>query len=345
MERDATRADLDALLNEARLRFAEAITDDDLVQAKAAYLGRQGFVRELMARMRELDADGKKAWGAAVNAWKDAVEASWEARRAALMQARRIADLATQREDLTLPTRAPRSGARHPLRIVEDAMLTIFEELGYDIATGPQWETDFHNFEALNFPPDHPARDMQDTFHVREGGLLRTHTSCVQIRTLLANKPPVRIVAPGGVFRSDPFDARHSPAFHQLEGLVIDRNITMAHLKGTLEAFVERFFGERLATRFRPSFFPFTEPSAEVDVQCPACHGDGCRVCSHTGWLEILGSGMVHPKVLEAVGLDPTEWQGFAFGIGFERNAMRLFEVHDIRTFYENDQRFLAQFI
>lgn len=339
------REELDRLVREARARFEEAGSDDALNREKAAYVGRAGQLTALMKRMRELDPPDRPAFGQAVNAAKQALEDALEQRRAELRSARMSAELAGTRVDVTLPGRGTDLGSLHPLRRVEDDLIGIFRDLGYDVARGPEVETDFHNFSALNFPPDHPARDMQDTFHL-EGGehLLRTHTSSVQIRTMLANAPPLRIIAPGAVYRSDEIDMTHSPCFHQLEGLVVDRGIRMSHLKGTLQAFAERLFGDGVRIRLRPSFFPFVEPGAEVDVSCVFCGGKGCRICSHTGWIEILGAGMVHPAVFEAVGLDPDTWTGFAFGMGIERIAMLRYGVTDIRLFYENDLRFLAPF-
>ena len=332
------------LLEEARRVFNAAPNEDVLHQVKAQFLGKQGHLRELMGRLPTLPPEERKAWGQEVNRLKVSIEALLEERKAGLRRERRAQDIASTFVDLTLPGRAPLPGTAHPLRLVEDQIVDVFRDMGYDVASGPQVETDFHNFEALNFPPDHPARDMQDTFHLEGGRLLRTHTSGMQIRAMLANEPPLRLVAPGAVFRRDDFDARHSPSFHQVEGLVVDRGITLAHLKGTLEVFAARFFGADTRIRLRPSFFPFTEPSAEVDALCPACGGSGCGVCSQSGWIEILGCGMVHPNVFRAVGLDPEVWTGFAFGIGVERTAMRLFGVHDIRDFYTNDLRFLSAF-
>jgi phenylalanyl-tRNA synthetase alpha chain len=245
--------------------------------------------------------------------------------------------------DLTLPGRRPPFGSVHPLTRVHDEIVSIFVGLGFSVAEGPEIESDYYNFEALNLPPDHPARDMQDTFYLSQDTLLRTHTSPVQIRTMQAQKPPVRIICPGKVYRRDA-DITHSPQFTQFEGLAVDRDISMADLKGTLELFALEMFGPRSKIRFRPSFFPFTEPSAEVDVLCFLCGGDGCRVCKQSGWLEILGSGMVHPQVLRNVGYDPEEVTGWAFGMGVERIAMLKYGVDDIRLFFENDLRFLRQF-
>jgi phenylalanyl-tRNA synthetase alpha chain len=235
-------------------------------------------------------------------------------------------------------------GAKHPLTVVLDEIKEIFIGMGFDIVEGPEVEYDYYNFEALNIPKDHPARDTQDTFYITDNILLRTQTSPVQVRVMEKQKPPIRIISPGRVYRSDAVDATHSPLFHQIEGLVVDKGITMADLKGTLEAFVKRLYGEDSVVRFRPHHFPFTEPSAEVDVQCFSCHGKGCRLCKGEGWIEILGCGMVHPKVLSNCGIDPEEYSGFALGMGLERVVMRRYQIDDLRMFYENDVRFLKQF-
>jgi phenylalanyl-tRNA synthetase alpha chain len=280
--------------------------------------------------------------GAAANEAKQALEALLEEKLEAARDAERRAARARQRVDLTLPGRRPPFGTVHPLTRVQDEIVSTFMGLGFSVAEGPEIESDYYNFEALNIPRDHPARDMQDTFYLSDDTLLRTHTSPVQIRTMQSQPPPVRIVVPGKVYRRDA-DITHSPMFHQVEGLAVDRDISMADLKGTLELFARRMFGADSRIRFRPSFFPFTEPSAEVDVLCFACGGAGCRVCTSSGWLEILGSGMVHPQVLTNVGYDPEEFTGWAFGMGIERVAMLKYGVDDIRLFYENDLRFLHQ--
>ncbi len=282
--------------------------------------------------------------GAAANEAKRQLEVLLETRVDEARRAERVSERRRQRLDLTLPGRRPPLGTVHPLTRVHDEIVTIFAGLGFSVAEGPDIETDYYNFEALNIPADHPARDMQDTFYLPGGLLLRTHTSPVQIRTMLAQKPPVRIVVPGRVHRRDVPDASHSPVFHQVEGLAVDRHVTMADLKGTLELFAREMYGPKSRIRFRPSFFPFTEPSAEVDVVCFLCGGDGCRVCKQSGWLEILGSGMVHPQVLRNVGYDPEEVTGWAFGMGIERIAMLKYGIDDIRLFFENDLRFLRQF-
>ncbi len=251
--------------------------------------------------------------------------------------------LASEKLDVTLPGRVQRRGYKHPITQVTEEIVAIFAALGFGVVEGPEIEKDFYNFEALNIPKDHPARDMQDTFYVSEDVVLRTHTSPVQIRTMLEHEPPVRVVAPGTVYRRDS-DITHSPMFHQIEGFLVDRKVTFGDLKGILTTFINEFFGQNVDVRFRPSFFPFTEPSAEVDIQCVICGGSGCRVCGHSGWLEILGSGMIDPEVFKSVNYDPELYSGFAFGLGIERVAMLKYGVNDLRLFFENDLRFLKQF-
>jgi phenylalanyl-tRNA synthetase alpha chain len=283
--------------------------------------------------------------GAEANRAKAAVEAAVAARLETLKDEARRRAQEVGRADLTLPGRFTPPGAVHPITRVQDEIVEIFEGLGFAVAEGPEVESDYYNFEALNIPPDHPARDMQATLYVAPDVLLRTHTSPVQIRTMKAGRPPVRVICPGKVYRRDIADATHSPMFHQVEGLAVDTHITMADLKATLELFAREMFGPRAAIRFRPSFFPFTEPSAEVDILCFKCGGAGCRFCKQSGWLEILGSGMVHPNVLRAVGYDTEEVTGWAFGMGVERVALLKYEVEDIRLFFDNDLRFLGQFV
>ncbi len=281
--------------------------------------------------------------GQAANEVKASIEAAVAARKDALGDAERASKFAREAIDVTRPGRAPFRGGLHPLTTVIREILGIFSRLGFDVAEGREVELEYYNFEALNIPADHPARDMQDTFYIAPGVVLRTHTSPVQVRVMEKKKPPVRIVAPGKVYRCDS-DITHSPMFHQVEGLLVDRGITFADLKGTLQAFVHQYYGPGTAVRFRPSFFPFTEPSAEVDIRCVLCGGAGCRVCKITGWLEVLGAGMVHPAVFEAVGYDPEEVTGFAFGLGIERICARRHGIADIRELYKNDVRFLHQF-
>jgi len=323
--------------------IAAARSTADLEQIRIRVLGRSG---ELTARLRSLGAipaAERPQVGQAANRAKAEIEEQIQAR----LQGLRVEELSRQREagrvDLTLPGRFTPAGAVHPITRVQDEIIAIFEGLGFSVAEGPEVESDYYNFAALNFPDDHPARDMQDTFHLSPDTLLRTHTSPVQIRTMKAQPPPVRIICPGKAYRRDA-DITHSPMFHQVEGLAVDRHITMGDLRGTLDLFAREMFGSRSRIRFRPSFFPFTEPSAEVDVLCFLCGGEGCRVCKQDGWIEILGSGMVHPNVLRNVGYDPEEVTGWAFGMGVERVAMLKYGIDDIRLFFENDLRFLGQF-
>jgi phenylalanyl-tRNA synthetase alpha chain len=335
---------VDAIAGEAREAVAAARTAADLERVRVRYLGRQGALTQLLRSLGSLPAAERPLVGAAANEAKRELEQLVDERLAAAQDAERARERAAARPDLTLPGRRPPLGVVHPLRRVEDEIVDVFAGLGFSVVEGPEIETDYNNFEALNFPADHPARDMQDTFFLPGDRLLRTHTSPVQIRTMKSVPPPVRVIVPGRVYRRDIADASHSPVFHQVEGLAVDRNISMGDLKGTLELFAREMFGARSKIRFRPSFFPFTEPSAEVDVLCFLCGGDGCRVCKQSGWLEILGSGMVHPNVLRNVGYDPEDVTGWAFGMGIERIAMLKHGVSDLRLFYDNDVRFLEQF-
>jgi phenylalanyl-tRNA synthetase alpha chain len=334
---------VEAVAGEAREAIERAASSGELESLRVRYLGRAGALTQILKTLGTLPAEERPAVGAAANEAKRALEALLEARVAETQAAERRRRRARERPDLTLPGRRPPQGTLHPLTRVRDEIVAVFMGLGFSVAEGPQIETDFYNFEALNIPRDHPARDMQDTFYLSPETLLRTHTSPVQIRVMRAQRPPVRIIVPGVVYRRDA-DITHSPMFHQVEGLAVDTNVTMADLKGTLELFARELFGARSKIRFRPSFFPFTEPSAEVDVLCFLCGGDGCRVCKQSGWLEILGSGMVHPNVLRNVGYDPEAVTGWAFGMGIERIAMLKYGVDDIRLFFENDLRFLHQF-
>ena len=334
----------------ARDAVAAAKTAAELEDVRVRVLGRQGSLTQLLRSLSTVDPAERPLVGAAANEAKRELEALLQARLAEAVASERKARRASARLDLTLPGRRPPRGAFHPLTRVENEIVAIFVGLGFSVAEGPEIESDHYNFEALNIPKDHPARDMQDTFYLagaRNGHdpetLLRTHTSPVQIRTMQAQRPPVRIICPGRVYRRDA-DITHSPMFNQVEGLAVDRDISMGDLKGTLELFAREMFGPGSAIRFRPSFFPFTEPSAEVDVRCFLCRGAGCRVCKQSGWLEILGSGMVHPQVLKNVGYDPEEYTGWAFGMGIERVAMLKYGIDDIRLFFENDLRFLRQF-
>ena len=335
---------VDAIVLQAREAAAAAQSSADLEKVRVGLLGRGGELTQLLRSLGSLAAEERPLVGAAANEAKRELEALLDARLATTLEIERQAERRRRRLDLTLPGRRPPRGSLHPLTRVHDEIVAIFAGLGFSVAEGPEIETDYHNFEALNIPRDHPARDMQDTLYLSESTLLRTHTSPVQIRAMLAQKPPVRIIVPGRVYRRDVADATHSPMFHQVEGLAVDRNITMADLRGTLELFAREMFGPRSRIRFRPSFFPFTEPSAEVDVLCFVCHGAGCRLCKQGGWLEILGSGMVHPRVLRNVGYDPEDVTGWAFGMGIDRIAMLKYGIDDLRLFFENDLRFLRQF-
>ncbi len=334
---------LTEILDGAAAGVTAARSTDELEAVRVKYLGRQGLLTQLLRSIPSLPPGKRPELGRLANAAKAQIEARLAERLAELRRAERQRELAAQRLDLTLPGRRPPRGTVHPLTQVQDEIIEIFLGLGFAVAEGPEVESDFYNFEALNIPKDHPARDMQDTFYLSDDVLLRTHTSPVQIRTMEAQRPPVRIICPGKVYRRDA-DITHSPMFQQVEGLAVDRGISMGDLKGTLELFAREMFGPRTRIRFRPSFFPFTEPSAEVDVLCFLCGGEGCRVCKQSGWLEILGSGMVHPRVLGTVGYDPEEVTGWAFGMGVERIAMLKYGIDDIRLFFENDLRFLSQF-
>jgi len=333
-----------------RAELADVRTDAELQALRTRWVGRKGsWVAAFMEALATATPEQKKTFGRGANELKKEVEAAITEREAVLAASRRPAHAV----DITLPGRRPALGHRHPLSLIRDEVGAIFTRLGYQVLEGPEIEDDYHNFEALNMPEEHPARDMQDTLYLAEPlrigagqplTLLRTHTSAMQIRHMEKNAPPVRLVAIGPVYRKDNLDLTHTPMFHQVEGLVVGKGVTLADLKGTLAAMAEALFGPGTGVRFRPSFFPYTEPSAEVDIQCIKCKGTGCAMCKRTGWIEILGSGMVHPAVFEAVGYDPDEVTGFAFGMGVERVALLKWGVEDIRLFYENDLRFLEQF-
>lgn len=346
MELDDIKKQVAEAEEKGRAAIEAAKDSEELERVKPEILGKKGTLRQLMKLLGQLNADIRPAAGAMINEAVRRVEGIFEERAEALREKELEERLARERIDITLPGTTRPTGTLHPLTLTLREIERIFASMGYDVATGPEIETEFYNFDALNILPDHPARDMHDTFFLAPGTILRTHTSPVQIRFMKAHKPPLAIIAPGRVYRVDDIDATHSPVFHQVEGLVVDRDISFAHLKGTLTEFLHAMFGKDLATRFRPSYFPFTEPSAEVDVQCFACRGKNaeCRICKGTGWIEVLGSGMVHPNVLENVGLDPLEVSGFAFGLGVERFAMLRYGITNIRAFYENDIRFLRQF-
>ncbi|WP_116900712.1 phenylalanine--tRNA ligase subunit alpha [Thermaerobacter sp. PB12/4term] len=328
---------------EAAIAGAESLAD--LERLRVEWLGKKGRISQLLRQMGSLPPDRRPAFGQRANAARQAVEEALSRRRRQLEAQEERRRLAAERIDVTLPGRPVLRGRRHPLRRVELEIIAIFRGLGFTVAEGPEVERDYYNFEALNIPADHPARDMHDTFYLTGDILLRTHTSPVQVRYMQARAPqlPVRIIAPGRVYRRDD-DATHSPMFHQVEGLLVDRGVSFAHLKGTLAEFARRMFGPQTRYRFRPSYFPFTEPSAEMDVSCPLCGGSGCRTCGGSGWIEILGSGLVHPAVLRAGGYDPEQVSGFAFGMGIERIAMIKYDIDDLRLFFQNDLRFLGQF-
>ncbi|GFE60773.1 phenylalanine--tRNA ligase subunit alpha [Geobacter sp. AOG2] len=337
------REQLEQLRKEAIQAIAAASGEETLQEVRIKFLGRKGELTALMKGLGALSPEERPIVGQLVNEVKEEVEASLEDALKTAREAVKTQRLQSERIDITLPGRRPVSGTKHPISLVVEEISDIFAGLGFSVAEGPEIEHDWYNFEALNFPPEHPARDMQDTFFVENNLLLRTHTSPVQIRTMLKQKPPVRIIAPGTVYRCDS-DATHSPMFHQIEGLMVDKGITFGDLKGILTIFTNQLFGQKTGVRLRPSFFPFTEPSAEVDIACVICGGKGCRVCKNSGWLEILGAGMVDPEVYRHVNYDAEEVSGFAFGMGIERIAMLKYGINDMRLLFENDVRFLRQF-
>lgn len=340
-----TLAEFSALVSEfekeAMPAIAGAASAAVLEEVRARYLGRaHGWLKDISAKLARLDKADRATAGRSFNEVRQRVEAALEARHQVLAPARAGVALA----DGTMPARHEWAGALHPVSQVIDEVIEIFRELGFTVALGPEAESSWYNFGSLNFPADHPAMDLHDTLYLSDDVLLRTHTSPVQVRTLQAYPPPIRVLIPGNVHRRDPFDASHAPTFAQIEGLVVDEGITFADLKATLTHFATRFFGATTKTRFRPSFFPFTEPSAEMDVRCGVCRGAGCGVCKHTGWVEILGSGLVHPAVLEAAGVDGVQYTGWAFGMGPARTALARHGIPDIRLLYDSDVRFLSQF-
>ncbi|WP_407922223.1 phenylalanine--tRNA ligase subunit alpha [Anaerosporomusa subterranea] len=330
---------------EALAEFSRTNGVESLNDFRVKYLGKKGSLTAILRGLGALSAEERPLIGQIVNEIRAELEGLISARTAELKTAELNERLASERIDVTLPGRSRQLGHKHPLTLTLNRIKAIFMRMGFEIADGPEVESDYYNFEALNLPKDHPARDMQDSFYITEEILLRTHTSPVQVRTMQAAEPnqPIRVIVPGKVYRRD-YDATHSPMFHQVEGLVIDKGIRFSDLKGTLQLFAREIFGSDVNIRLRPSFFPFTEPSAEVDVSCVMCKGKGCRVCKGTGWLEILGSGMVHPRVLEMSGFDPNQVSGFAFGMGVERIAMLVYGIDDLRLFFDNDSRFLRQF-
>ncbi|NCO36359.1 MAG: phenylalanine--tRNA ligase subunit alpha [Armatimonadetes bacterium CG2_30_59_28] len=335
---------LSELQEDARSRIAAATTTDEVEELRRLFLGKKGPITQILRQMGSLPAGQRPAMGRLANETRDLVKRIIAQQNEKLSSQEQETALREEHIDVTLPGCAQNLGNRHPLSIVMDEVCEIFTSLGFEIVEGPEVETDWYNFVALNIPPDHPARDDHASFYITDDVLLRTETSAVQIRTMENREPPVRVIAPGRVYRRDAVDRTHSHTFHQVEGLLVDEQVTFADLKGTLDTFAKRMFGHDVRTTFRPHYFPFTEPSAEVDISCFLCGGDGCGVCKGTGWIEVLGSGMVHPAVLQNVGYDTERYNGFAFGMGVERLAMLKFGIDDMRLFYENDLRFLRQF-
>ena len=336
---------LDDLKNEATAAIASAVDVAALEKLRVDLLGKKGRVTDLLKSLGQLDAAERPKAGAEINAVKQLLNNAISDRKQVLQSAAIREELERERVDVTLPGRVELMGSLHPITRTIERMADFFSRLGFQVVEGPEIEDDYHNFEALNIPAHHPARAMHDTFYIDDSHVLRTHTSGVQIRTMETREPPIRVICPGRVYRCDS-DLTHSPMFHQVEGLLIDDDVSFGQLKGTIQDFLHAFFEQdALSVRFRPSYFPFTEPSAEVDIQCVKCAGEGCRVCSGTGWLEVMGCGMVHPRVLEMSGVDTERFQGFAFGMGVERLAMLRYGIGDLRLNFENDLRFLAQFL
>ena len=334
-----------AQIREAALAAVAAAEDSAAIEElRVRFLGKKGEVSAILKSLGSLSAEERPKMGQLANEVRADIESAITDKKAELGKAALAARLESEKIDITMPSKKTTIGGLHPLNTVLADMIDIFQSMGFDVVDGPEVETDYYNFEALNILADHPARDMQDTFYLGENILLRTQTSAAQIRTMKDRKPPIRIVCPGRVFRADEVDATHSPVFHQMEGLVVDKGITMCDLKGVLEQFAHEIYGPETKVKFRPSFFPFTEPSVEVDVTCSECGGKGCRVCKGSGWIEILGAGMVHPNVLRACGIDPEVYSGFAFGIGLDRLTTTRYKISDIRLLFENDKRFLEQF-
>ena len=316
---------------------------NELYQVKVKYLGKKGIISVLNKNLKDIDEKNRVEFGKKIHEVRVRFEECYSKKENELKEKEKKQKLNSEKIDISLPGFTLKYGSLHPLTMVYNEIVDIFTSMGFEVATGPEIESDFYNFEALNIPKAHPARDMQDTFYISEEVLLRTHTSPVQIRTMLAQKPPVKIIAPGKVYRCDQ-DVTHTPMFHQVEGLLVDEKVTFGDLKGTLTLFIKRLFGDDVPVRFRPSFFPFTEPSAEVDMGCVICGSKGCRVCKNTGWLEILGCGMVHPNVFKAVNYDSERYRGYAFGMGIERITMLKYSINDLRLFFENNLKFLKQF-
>ncbi len=335
---------LAALKIESLAELEKVQTPQELEEFRVRYMGKKGSLTELLRGMGALPAEERPKMGQLVNELRQLLDNALAERANSLQKSLQEQKLKEEKLDVTMPGKTRPIGGLHPLNVVLNDVIDIFQSMGFDVVDGPEVETDHYNFEALNVPQDHPARDMQDTFYLAESLLLRTQTSAAQIRTMEQRRPPIRIICPGRVFRADEVDATHSPVFHQIEGLVVDKGVTMCDLKGVLEQFAHEIYGPETKVKFRPSFFPFTEPSVEVDVSCSECGGKGCRVCKDSGWIEILGAGMVHPRVLEGCGIDPEEYSGFAFGIGLDRLTTTRYKISDIRLLFENDLRFLEQF-
>lgn len=333
-----------SIKEEALSRISAADSMDKLNEIKVAILGKKGQLTEVMKSMKDIPAEERPQFGQIVNDTRQAIEEVLENARKDIAKKVRESQMKREVIDVTLPAKKANVGHRHPNTIALEEVERIFIGMGYEVVEGPEIEYDYYNFEALNIPANHPAKDEQDTFYINDKIVLRTQTSPVQVRQMERGKLPIRMIAPGRVFRADEVDATHSPSFHQIEGMVIDKNITFADLKGTLAEFAKELFGPDTKVKFRPHHFPFTEPSAEMDVTCFKCGGKGCRMCKGEGWIEILGCGMVHPKVLRMSGIDPEEYSGFAFGVGLERIALLKYEIDDMRLLYENDARFLKQF-
>ncbi len=332
------------ILAEAKKQL-EGLSEQGLLELRARYLGKKGEVTALLKNMGSLSPEERPEYGKKVNALRESLEAAFAGKQEELVKARMGEQMQSEKVDVTLPGKATPLGAAHPLTQVYGEIKSIFLSMGFEVAEGPEIEWDKYNFEMLNIPKDHPARDMQDTFYVSGDVVLRTHTSPVQVRTMLSRKPPIRVICPGRVYRTDDIDATHSPVFHQMEGLYIDKGVTFADLKGVLSTFLKKLYGEATKTRFRPGFFPFTEPSAEVDATCGLCKGKGCPACKGAGLVELMGCGMVNPVVLENCGIDSTVYSGFAFGMGLDRITNIRYGITDIRHLFENDVRFLEQFI
>ncbi|HAZ80412.1 MAG TPA: phenylalanine--tRNA ligase subunit alpha [Porticoccaceae bacterium] len=335
--------ELQTLASQAEASINDAVDLSGLDNLRVEYLGKKGKLTSLLKGLGRLSAEDRPAAGAQINEVKQIVQGLINARKTQFEDIAMDAKLVGETIDVTLPGRGQSVGGLHPVTRTMERIEDFFTKIGYEVQVGPEIEDDYHNFEALNIPSHHPARAMHDTFYIDPNTVLRTHTSPVQVRTMEAQAPPIRIICPGRVYRCDS-DLTHTPMFHQVEGLVVDKDISFADLKGVIDQFLKAFFEADLAVRFRPSYFPFTEPSAEVDIQCTNCAGNGCRVCSHTGWLEVMGCGMVHPNVLQHCKVDPEAFTGFAFGMGVERLAMLRYGVNDLRLFFENDLRFLKQF-